>query len=355
MASSKRGLFKLMVTICAVLAVICSAQRTEADDCKRIQNILILFDASGFMNERGRWKGFLKNMEYLEQGIPLAADGFFKVGLRHYGLKVGMGCNSTESVLAVQTWDPDVFLNAFPKKVSYGISALSAGLRGAADDVSGLEGRSIIMIIGGGMESCRADPIKIAHQICLNNPDVEIHTFTMAGTGQEGEFFLQSIAEKCRGTYNRLRDMGSPAGWHAWMKRILVEPCPRMQPQQPVQAGPPRVPPVLFDFNSFSVRSKEPTINASNLAALDLVGKYLQQLPQSTVVLHGYTDGKGSQKTNLKLSNRRANAVKKYLMSTYGIATNRITVYGHGIADPSMGGEAARIPGGGRRVEFELF
>jgi outer membrane protein OmpA-like peptidoglycan-associated protein len=355
MASSLKKPFKLMVTICAVLVVICSAHKVEADDCRRVKNILILFDASGFMNERGRWKGFLKNMGYIEQSIPLAADGFFKVGLRHYGLKVGMGCKSTESILAIQTWDPDVFLNAFPKQVSYGISTLSAGLRAAADDISGVEGKSIIMVIGGGMESCRADPIKIAQQICLNNPDLEIHTFSMAGTGQEGEFFLRSIAEQCRGTYNRLRDMGSPAGWYAWMKRILVEPCRVAQPKPPVQAGPPQVPPVLFDINSYSVRSKEPTINASNLAALDVVGKFLQKLPHSSVVLHGYTDGKGSQKTNLALSRRRANSVKKYLMSKYGINTKRITVYGHGIADPSLGGEAARISGGGRRVEFELF
>jgi outer membrane protein OmpA-like peptidoglycan-associated protein len=350
-----RRLLKLSGVVCVILALCVSARGANADDCRRVKNILVLVDASGFMKERGRWQGLLKNMQYIEQAIPVTADGFFSFGLRHYGLKVGMGCNSTESILALQPWDPDAFLNAFPKTVSYGMSCLSAGLRGAAEDVAGAEGRSIIMVIGGGRESCRSNPIKIAHQICLNNPDLEIHTFSMAGAGQEGQFFLQSIAERCRGTFNRLRSMGSPAGWHAWMKRILVEPCRRSQPQQAAQTGPPQVPPVLFDFNSYSVRSKDPTINASNLAALDAVGKFLQQLPQSRVVLHGYTDGKGGQKLNLKLSRRRADAVKKYLMSSYAINGNRITVYAHGIADPSLGGPTSGIPGGGRRVEFELF
>ncbi len=62
-----------------------------ADDCKRIPNILVLFDASGYMRNKGLYETLIQQMNFFSQAFPLTADGFFNVGLRHYGLKVGIG------------------------------------------------------------------------------------------------------------------------------------------------------------------------------------------------------------------------------------------------------------------------
>ena len=78
----------------------------RADDCKRVANILVLFDGSGQMKEKDRYSLLLEQMGLFEKAIPLTADGFFNVGLRHYGLKVGMGCENTESILAVPAVGP---------------------------------------------------------------------------------------------------------------------------------------------------------------------------------------------------------------------------------------------------------
>ncbi len=83
-----------VVIFLAVLILFISSV-SNADDCRRVANILVLFDASGYMKEKDRYQQFLTQMGYFVQGIPLTADGFFNVGLRHYGLKVGMGCEST--------------------------------------------------------------------------------------------------------------------------------------------------------------------------------------------------------------------------------------------------------------------
>lgn len=341
------------VFLACLILVFCSVFSARADDCKRVQNILILFDASGFMRERNHYQVFLKQMRLFTDAMPLTADGFFNVGIRHYGLKVGMECSSTESILAVQPWDPERFVNSFPKTVSYGVSALSSGLRGAADDLAAAEGKSIIILIGGGLESCKADPIKIADQVAFNNPDLEIHTFQI-GHDQEGKFFLSGIAKKGRGTFVRVAEISSPAGWFSWMKRFLVIPCQPSGPAPETQAAPVEVGAVLFDYNSFSVRSQDPVRDRSNMANLKAVAKYLQADPQASVVLHGYTDGKGSPQYNLKLSRKRAEAVQRFLVSS-GIAGTRIAVVAHGMGQGVPGG---RLPGGavsGRRVEFEIF
>jgi hypothetical protein len=324
--------------------VVLLSPSVDADDCRRIQNILVLFDASGFMKQGDRYDKFLKQMENFKNAMPLTADGFFDVGLRHYGLKVGMGCRNTESILGIEPWDPERFINAFPRHVSYGVSALSAGLRASGDEIAATSGKSVILLIGGGIESCKSDPVKIADRLAFNNPDLEIHTFQI-GDSQEGKFFLEGIARKCRGSYQNISSMGTVAGWHAWMRKYLLIPCPAPEGL----AAPREIPPIIFDYNSMSVRSKDPNLDASNLKSLDIVGKHLQANRQARVVLHGFTDGKGKQAYNLKLSRRRAEAVARVLKVQYGIPDARIGIIAHGTAPGGPPGEILR------RVEFEIF
>ena len=355
MASLFRDWFYRGLILClTVILAVPSASSVYADDCKRISNILVLFDASGFMKERDRYKKLLVQMRFFERAMPVLRDGFFDVGLRHYGLKVGMGCENTESVLSLQPWDPEKFINAFPKSVSYGVSSLSAGLRASAQEISAdASGKSIILLIGGGVESCPSDPIKIADQICRNNPDLEIHTFQI-GNAQDGRFFLKAIAQKGRGVYMNANDISSPAPWHAWMKRHLVQPCARPQAPAALPVPQQRIGPVTFDFNSVSVRSKNPSEDQANQAALGIVAQTLKQDPTLKVILHGFSDGKGKPDYNQKLSEKRATAVARYLMGTYGIAISQIGILGHGSAQSMLQPQGPRSSRMGRRVEFEF-
>jgi len=352
MARFFRGFLHHSLVLCLTVLPIASAVTTaHADDCRRISNILVLFDASGYMKDKDRYQLLLKNMAFFQQAVPLTADGFFNVGLRHWGLKVGLGCDNTESVLAVQPWDPERFINAFPPSVSYGTSSLSAGLRGAADDLAGASGKSILVVVGGGEESCQADPVKITDQIMRNNPDLEIHTFQIGGS-TDGSYWLKGIAQQGRGTYNNATSFDSPAAWYAWMKKYALVPCAATASSQAAPAA--AIGPVIFDYNSFSVRSKDPQIDASNQAALAAVSQILRQNPMARVVLHGFSDGKGKPEYNLKLSQQRAEAVGLYLASTQGIVATRISVAPHGSSSASAQGTGPKPGTAGRYVEFEI-
>ncbi|MEI8181245.1 MAG: OmpA family protein [Desulfomonile sp.] len=336
------------------MLLVLAGSHAFGDDCKGIPNILVLFDASGFMKERDRYQFLLKQMDFFEKAMPITADGFFNVGLRHYGLKVGMGCDNTESVLAIQPWDPQRFLNAFPRTVSYGVSSLSAGLRAAADEVAGLSGKSVIVLVGGGIESCKTDPIKITEQISANNPDLEIHTFQI-GNAQDGAFFLKAIAEKGRGTYTNAEMINSPAEWHAWIKRFLVVPCGRSVPPPAATTAQPSKLMITFDHNSVSVRSKDPSADSANLTVVEAAARNLTQDPLAKLVLHGFSDGKGNRDYNFKLSRQRAEAVADYLVRNLGIPASKIKIVPHGMTGSDMqvpGGPSDRI---GRRVEIEIL
>ncbi|MFH0960094.1 MAG: OmpA family protein [Pseudomonadota bacterium] len=326
-------------------------KKAYGDDCRRVLNILILFDASGFMKEKDHYEVLLKQMQYFEKAIPLTADGFFNVGLRHYGLKVGMGCESTESILAIQPWDPERFMNSFPRSVSYGTSALAAGLRGAGDDVAAADGKSIIAVIGGGLESCKSDPIKITEQIVRNNPDVEIHTFQI-GNAQDGAYFMKGIAQKGKGAFHNVAEFNSPAGWHEWMLKYWVKPCRDTRTTSGTAGTTSGFGPILFDFNSSSVISKDPATDNSNRVAIAAAAMALKQNPTSKIILRGFSDARGKPEQNLAVARKRAEAVAQFLSSMYGVPRSRINVQ---VASPSAPAPlSSRDDRTSRRVEMEL-
>jgi OOP family OmpA-OmpF porin len=108
--------------------------------------------------------------------------------------------------------------------------------------------------------------------------------------------------------------------------------------EQPAPPPPPPPPPPakfekvvlsaveLFDFNSATLRMPQPK--------LDDIASVLVADPTITDVdINGYTDRIGSDKYNLKLSQRRADAVRDYLVSK-GVDGSRLKAHGLGKANP---------------------
>ena len=60
---------------------------------------------------------------------------------------------------------------------------------------------------------------------------------------------------------------------------------------------------------------------------------WLRKNSSINVVIEGHADERGTREYNLALGERRANAVKDYLM-TYGISSNRISVISYGKERP---------------------
>lgn len=84
---------------------------------------------------------------------------------------------------------------------------------------------------------------------------------------------------------------------------------------------------VVFDFGKAEINSKAEQI-------LDKVGTVISQFPGGKILIEGHTDSRGSQKANLDLSNRRAQAVKDWLVRNKGIDESSITTHGYGETKP---------------------
>ncbi|MEW6144999.1 MAG: OmpA family protein [Thermodesulfobacteriota bacterium] len=84
---------------------------------------------------------------------------------------------------------------------------------------------------------------------------------------------------------------------------------------------------ILFDFDKWDIRKEaEPTLK--NVA--EVINKY----GDSKVVVEGFTDSKGSDSYNLKLSEKRADSVKTWLVESGGVDGARIIAKGLGEAEP---------------------
>ncbi len=71
------------------------------------------------------------------------------------------------------------------------------------------------------------------------------------------------------------------------------------------------------------------TLDASAIAALDTQVEWLKKNPKVNVVVQGYCDKRGTAEYNLALGERRANAVKAYLVDQ-GVCAGRITTVSYG-------------------------
>ena len=90
------------------------------------------------------------------------------------------------------------------------------------------------------------------------------------------------------------------------------------------------------------------------MPVLDEAAAMLKQEPEAVgVISAGHTDSIGTDAYNMKLSLRRAEAVKNYLVSE-GISAKRIKVEGFGEANPVASNATAEGRAQNRRVELRL-
>jgi len=100
-------------------------------------------------------------------------------------------------------------------------------------------------------------------------------------------------------------------------------------------------------------QSGRSTILRVSHGILNSVNQVLVDHPYITVRIEGHTDSDGSDEMNQKLSERRAESVRKYLVSQ-GIEGERLTFVGYGEARPIASNRSAAGKAENRRVEFHI-
>ena len=138
-----------------------------------------------------------------------------------------------------------------------------------------------------------------------------------------------------------------PIGWQA-------VPATRAMPQAPAMAAAPApAGKVTYRLGDVLFETAKSDLRPGAVSTLDTMLASLQKEPGKRIVIEGHTDSEGGVDFNLGLSQRRAEAVRQYLIA-HGIAAERITAIGKGESTPIADNHTAEGRRLNRRVDITV-
>ena len=323
----------------------------------KVDNFIVIVDASSSMRHAD--KGIVKFntakgvADRLNTTLPELGQ---TAGLRSFGHADSVSRNLTELFYGMEKYSTAAFAEKMKMlKAPGGTSRLDAALTAAQTDLEGLSGtHNAVVIISDGL----TDKAAVAQAQALKDKfgsSICFYTIQVGGAA-EGSALLQEIARigDC-GFASSADELLTGASMAAFVEKAFLKekaapaPAPAPKPERKDSDGDgvyddedqcPGTPAgakvnavgcwtlthVLFDFD-------KAVIKPVAYPQLDDVVVILKKNPAMKVELRGHTDNIGTEKYNMGLSLRRANAVAKYLTEK-GIAKERLSTTGFGFKMP---------------------
>jgi outer membrane protein OmpA-like peptidoglycan-associated protein len=110
----------------------------------------------------------------------------------------------------------------------------------------------------------------------------------------------------------------------------------------------------LFRTTTVNFEFAKANLLPTSAATLDILADVLRRYPALRVEVGGHTDDRGSDATNDALSQRRAEAVRDYLVAS-GVAASRLSAVGYGERRPVATNANDTGRALNRRVEFMVL
>jgi outer membrane protein OmpA-like peptidoglycan-associated protein len=131
-------------------------------------------------------------------------------------------------------------------------------------------------------------------------------------------------------------------------------PAPPPPPAPPKPAPTPAPPPKPVVFDTIYFDPNKTNITPIAAKALDKNGQILNGNPNIRVEIGGHTDGEQSA-ANQKISEKRAQSCKKYLMDKFNIPEKQMIIKGYGGTKPVADNKTQEGRSKNRRVEFKTI
>ncbi len=131
-------------------------------------------------------------------------------------------------------------------------------------------------------------------------------------------------------------------------------PPPKPAPPTPAPPAPPPPKPAPV-FENVYFNERKTNVDPLAAKALDRDGMILKENPNIKVEIGGHTDSLGSEKVNQKISEKRAESAKKYIMDKFNISGDRMIVKGYGSKKPIADDKTKEGRAKNRRVEFKVI
>ena len=345
----------------------------------KVNNFAVILDTSSSMADKynGQAKATVaKNfLTAMNQTLP---ELNYNGELRTFGHSTSLPDRSTLRVYGVTPYSASGFGSAIDGVMGPGGTTslpLAKAIAAAGEDLKSVQGPIAVIIVSDGLDMDQA-PVKAAETLKNQFGDRVCIDTVQVGDDPAGKANLEQIA-KIGGcgyatTADRLSTSSSMAGFveGIFLAKAAPKPIP-MAAAKPMDSDKDGVPDnldkcpntplgfkvdskgclasassvVLFSFNSADIKSEAyPVLNETAMI--------MKKNPELNGQIDGYADSTGNEAYNIDLSERRAKAVRDYLVSK-GIDPERLNTNGFGNADPVASNDTKEGRAQNRRVEVK--
>jgi len=348
---------------------------------KKVDNFLILQDASTSMSDDVEkcWSDEISKLELSKVLIKcmnnsLPADFDVDAGMRVFG-----AYHDDQGLIYGMTDYSRAGLDAAANILTRtgGNTPIANAIALGTNDLRESHGKTAVILYSDGLNSFDADPVAAAAQMKEVYGDNVCIYPVITGKDKQGQLIMQQIAEAAECGFaidaDNLHErptsgcstIGIADGMPDFVKAVFLE-------KAPVKAAPePPAKPVDLDSDGDGVldsRDKCPNtpkgtkVDSSGCpipipekvsitllvefdfdktvvtpryhSDLEKVADFLKAYPNTTAELEGHTDNRGTDEYNVKLSKRRAESVKNYLIEKFNINAGRLSTVGYGESQP---------------------
>jgi OOP family OmpA-OmpF porin len=352
----------------------------------KVDNFLVILDASASMSQRFNNQCKLQVAKdfvtHMNQTIP---DIFLMAGLRKFGQSILTYQTKSELVYGMTQYDRDGLAKALAPIKSAGTTPLTAAIDAGTGDLASVRGASAVIIVSDGLDvgdaPAAAQRMKKAYgdRVCIyavlvgNDAaggqvmeriaaagecgfavnaleagdgvgmasfvqDVFLKEAVMAATpapppkpkplDSDGDGVIDA-RDKCPNTPGGVEVGGDGCPFDTDMDGVpdYLDKCPKTPVDAPVdEKGCWTIRPVEFDTAKWDIKPWFYPV-------LDQIAGVFKKNPWLEVIVEGHTDIRGGEEYNLRLSDKRANAVLEYLVKK-GLNPDKLTTIGYGYAKP---------------------
>lgn len=364
---------KLLV-LSLVLAMFAATTAVAAENyVRKVDNFIFLVDRSGSMDQAyvgtktkkivlakailERINAMIPELGYmgaLATAAPYAQlQGFETYAAASYGA----------SIVKVPT-----LIGSNPTPLGTGLKALEPLLASAT-------GRTAVIILSDGQENMGDGSVKVAGELA-EKYGVCFHTIGFADSEDGNQALLDAItALKPCGVAVSAAQVADDAALQKFVKDVFydvegapvdpcsldddadgvnncIDKCADTPKELAVDADGCPIPvkmrlEVLFDFDKSDIKAEYHQVLAD-------FAVFAKQYPGVHIEIGGHTDSKGTAAYNQKLSERRANSVRDYLIKNFGMKADRLTAVGYGLTKPVADNATDAGRAQNRRIEAVL-
>jgi outer membrane protein OmpA-like peptidoglycan-associated protein len=312
--------------------------------------VIVITDASGTMYLRKTFpdakalaRSFVASMP--EAGAPSKSGRVYDAGAVGFGGKERSGAplaTFDRSRLATATANLQIMGDI---SGTGGTTPLDAVIREAAWSLQGKRGRAALVIFSDGLPDHPDAALYAARKLAAGYPDPVCIYAVQTGTDVQGYEFLKRLSQTTPcGSLNSDDDITTRYELQQFARAVFLGTTPPPSVAAGPCTGTLRLHGINFAFDKADIAPESRPV-------LDVAVQHLGQCADIKVTITGYTDSVGSEQYNASLSERRAKATMKYLVSK-GVDPARLTAEGRGEWNPIAPNDTAAGRAENRRVEM---